>query len=194
MIEMIEFLVSDIKQYAYCPRIVYYRCVVPVGKEVSVKMRYGKVAHEQLEALERRRKLARYGLATGERLFDQWLRSQSMGLCGKLDLLIRTPAAYYPVDFKFTEGRPRRNHVLQLAAYALLVEEAYDTRVERGFIYLIPAANAVAVEISDERKREVRELLAMMRGMVASEVMPDPTPVRARCTDCEYRNYCADIW
>jgi len=42
----------------------------------------------------------------GERLFGVWLRSAPLGLSGKLDLLIRTPEACYPVDFKDTEGRP----------------------------------------------------------------------------------------
>ena len=33
-----------------------------------------------------------------------------------------------------------------------------------------------------------------IRRMIEREQMPPPTPVRNRCTDCEYRNYCGDIF
>lgn len=186
--------VSDLKQYAYCPRIVYYQHVMPVDREPTYKMAHGKEAHVSLEALEKRRKLRAYGLDSGERIFNLWLHSERLGLSGKLDLLIRTKHGVYPVDFKFTEGRPHRNHFLQLAAYALLVEERYGVSVDRGFLYLIPSKRVVTVEITDTLKQEVLESLQRIREMVRREAIPPPTPVRARCTDCEYQNYCADIW
>ena len=190
----LELRVSDLKQYAYCPRIVYYQHVMPVDREPTYKMTYGKETHAALEALERRRKLRAYGLDAGERMFHLWLSSPRLGLSGKLDLLIRTERGFYPVDFKFTEGRPRRNHFLQLAAYALLVEEQYGIPVERGFLYLIPSKDVIEVEITDTIKQEVLETIQRIREMVRQEALPPPTSVRARCTDCEYQNYCADIW
>jgi len=186
--------VSDLKQYAYCPRIVYYQHVMPVERATTYKMMYGKEAHAALEALEQRRKLRAYGLDAGERMFHLWLSSSRLGLSGKLDLLIRTEQGFYPVDFKHTEGRPHRNHLLQLAAYALLVEERYGVPVERGFLYLIPSKDVVEVEITDALKQEVLEVIQRIHEMVRREALPPPTPVRARCTDCEYQNYCADIW
>lgn len=186
--------VSDLKQYAYCPRIVYYQHLMPVDWEPTYKMTHGKEAHAALEALERRRKLKAYGLEAGERIFNLWLSSPSLGLSGKLDLLIRTEHGVYPVDFKYTEGRPSRNHFLQLAAYALLVEERYRVTVERGFLYLIPLKDVVEVKITGSLKQEVLETIQRIREMVRREAIPPPTPVRARCTDCEYQNYCADIW
>lgn len=207
----LELRVSDLKQYAYCPRIVYYQYVMPVDREPTYKMAHGKEAQVSLEALEKRRKLRAYrldsaapddptnrglkdGLDSGERIFNLWLRSERLGLNGRLDLLIHTVQGYYPVDFKYTEGGVRRNHVLQLAAYALLVEERYETAVETGFLYLIPAKDVVVLALTDEMKREVLETLAKVRRMIRQEAMPPPTPVRARCKDCEYQNYCADIW
>ena len=29
---------------------------------------------------------------------------------------------------------------------------------------------------------------------IEKEEMPPPTPVRNRCTDCEYRNFCGDVF
>jgi CRISPR-associated exonuclease Cas4 len=189
-----DLTATDLKQWAYCQRIPYYRHVLPVGHGPTYKMERGKATQEAVEALERRRGFRGYGLADGERHFGVWLRSSRLGLSGKLDLLIVTPDACYPVDFKDTEGGVRRNHRVQLAAYALLAEETFRKPAPLGFVYLVPEKGLVRVALSDEDRAEVSRMLSAMRSMIASERLPDPTLVRARCGPCEFRNYCADIW
>jgi CRISPR-associated exonuclease Cas4 len=190
----VDVSVTDLKQWAYCQRIPFYRYVLPVTPGPTYKMQRGKDVQAAVEALEKRRGFRAYGVAQGERRFAVWLRSERLGLSGKLDLLILTPDACYPVDFKDTEGGVRRNHRTQLAAYALLAEEAFERPAPQGFIYLVPRKAAVAVDLSEADRQEVRDALTAMRRMIAREEMPAPTAVRARCTACEFRNYCADIW
>jgi CRISPR-associated exonuclease Cas4 len=189
-----DLVVSDIKQYAYCRRIPYYHYVLPVEKKPTFKMEHGKDAHRIIEALEKRRRFRAYGLDRAERIFHVWLRSLELGLVGKLDLLLRTPSDCFPVDFKYTQGRPHRNHLLQLAAYGLLVEETFECQVERGFIYLIPDGAAVDCPIAPGLKAAVREAITGIHMMIRDERMPPPTDIRAKCHDCEFQNYCADIW
>jgi CRISPR-associated exonuclease Cas4 len=189
-----ELVVSDIKQYAYCPRIPFYRYALPVERRPTFKMEHGKAEHLNLERLESRRKLRRYGLDAGERLFNVSLRSLRLGLAGKLDLLIRTPDADYPVEFKHTEGGVSANHRLQLVGYGLLAEEHFGRPVGRGFVYLIPKDDVEVVEFTPEQRQTVLAMIAEVRNSVVSERMPAPTPVRGRCVDCEYRNYCGDVW
>lgn len=192
--ERIELTVTDLKQWAYCPRIPFYRYVLPVERPVTYKMERGKAIQAAVEALERRRGFRAYGMKEGERLFGVRLRSKRLGLSGKLDLLILTSKACYPVDFKDTEGRPRQNHRVQLAAYALLIEEAFRVPVPQGFLYLVPRKEVVAVPMAEAEREEVIRILGEIREMISRELMPDPTSVRARCETCEYQNYCADIW
>ena len=45
-----------------------------------------------------------------------------------------------------------------------------------------------------KEREEVTRAIAEMRRVIEQENMPGPTPVRARCVACEFRNYCADIW
>jgi CRISPR-associated exonuclease Cas4 len=190
----LQLTATDLKQWSYCPRIPYYRCVLPVRPAPTYKMQRGKDIQAAVEALERRRGFRAYGMRRGERHFGLWLHSTRLGLAGKLDLLVVTPDACYPVDFKDTEGGPRRNHRLQLAAYALLAEEAFARPVPEAFLYLVPEKRVASVPLSDADREEVRDALAAMRRMVDREEMPPPTPVRARCTVCEFQNYCRDIW
>src|SRR5437870_4030902 len=90
--------VNDLKQCEYCSRIVFYNTVMPVERKSTVKMERGKEIEMKLDALEARRTLRRYRLAEGERRYHVWLSSDRLGLSGKLDLLIVTPDACYPVD------------------------------------------------------------------------------------------------
>lgn len=190
----LAFTVTDVKQWAYCPRIPFYRYVLPVKVPPTYRMERGRDVQAAVQALERRRGLRAYSLAEGERRFGVWLHSERLGLAGKLDLLILTVAACFPVDFKDTEGGVRQNHRAQLAAYALLVEEAFQRPAPLGFIYLVPARATVSVELDEGVRARVRDALDGMRRMIASEELPPATTVGARCTACEFRNFCRDVW
>lgn len=192
--ELPPLRVNDLKQFEYCPRIVFYNTVMPLDRKVTFKMQRGTEAEFRLDALEKRRSLRRYKLGDGERRFHAWLHSERLGLSGKMDLLIVSSQGYFPVDFKYTRGRPHRNHISQLAGYAVLVDEQYQTEVETAFIYLAPVGELVAIKITKELKDEVLERLLQMRKVIREEILPEPTPVRARCAECEFRNYCGDIF
>ncbi len=190
----VDLTATDLKQWAYCPRIPFYHHVLPVRPASTYKMSRGKDVQAAVEALERRRGFRAYGMREGERHFGLWLHSARLGLSGKLDLLIVTADACYPVDFKDTAGGPRRNHRLQLAAYALLAEEAFQQPAPDGFIYLVPEKRVVSVGLVEADRDEVRNALVEMRRMIEREELPAPTTLRTRCLACEFQNYCGDIW
>lgn len=192
--DLIPLRVNDLKQFEYCPRVVFYNTVMPVERKTTVKMQRGKEEEFRLDALEKRRTLKRYELGTGERRFHVSLESRLLGLSGKLDLLIVGPKGYFPVDFKYTRGRPHRNHIMQLAGYGLLVEEAFQVRVETAFVYLAPIQHVVAVALTEQLKKQTLDRLAEIRAMIRDGILPPATPVRGRCNDCEFRNYCGDIF
>jgi CRISPR-associated exonuclease Cas4 len=184
--------VSDLKQFVYCPRVVYFSYVLPVEKASTYKMQVGQEEHVSLEGLESKRTLRRYGLERGERRFRVHLSSERYGLTGVLDLLIVSSADYYPVEFKNAPGGPALHHRYQLAAYCLLVEECFRAAVRTGFLYIVPRKQVVPVPMTPGIRERVRILLGRIRTMVAAEAMPPGTRDRRRCRDCEYRNYCAD--
>ncbi len=186
--------VNDLKQFEYCPRIVFYNTVQPLERKATVKMRRGVEVELRVEALERRRGLRKYGLAAGERRSHVWLQSERLRLSGQLDLLITVYDQGFPVDFKHTRGRPHANHRLQLGGYALLVEDVLGLRVNTGFVYLVPLGELVRIPITLELKARCLDRLADIRNMIADEWLPEPTSNRSRCIECEFRNYCGDIF
>jgi hypothetical protein len=55
------FTVTDVKQWAYCQRIPFYRYVLPVKVASTYPMERGKDVQGAVEALERRRGFRAYG-------------------------------------------------------------------------------------------------------------------------------------
>src|SRR2546425_11137107 len=106
MISLAELRVTDLKQYAYCPRIPFYQHVMGFTGKPTYKMERGRDAQAAIEALERRRKLREYGLAEGRRHFGSWLTSERLGLSRKLAPLVVGEGACFSGGFKETQGRP----------------------------------------------------------------------------------------
>jgi len=190
---MIELRVSDIKQYIYCPRIIYFYYVLPVHRRITRKMEYGKLEHIEVVHLEKRRKLKAYGLSDGERKYNVYLKSERMGLRGVIDMIITTKNGdVFPVEFKHSLSKEGLHQKYQLTAYAMLLEEVFERPVRYGFIYLIPSKTAHIIEITVSMREHIKKVLAAIRNIVLDERLPRYLRSKMRCTDCEYKNYCAD--
>lgn len=186
--------VSEIRQYHYCPRVVYFHHFLPGAGKATAKMEFGREAQEDEERLEVRRVLDKYGMREGTRHFGMWLRSDRLGLSGKIDLLVENGEEAFVVDFKLTSGDPVRGHYLQVTAYSMLVEETRGWRCGVGFLFRIPDRKLFGFRIEPGMREEVRAAAEAMRQMVAREEFPIVNQNPNRCKDCEYQNFCGDVW
>lgn len=185
--------VTDLKQWAYCRRIVYYHRVLgELGKQ-TFKMREGIAANDLLERLEARRGLQKFGWADAEKRFRIWLKDDQLGLSGRLDFVLVRGDEAAVVEFKLTAGDVGDNHRLQMGGYALLLEAGWGIRVDAGFFYRIPDDWIGAVDLREWKDR-AREAVGAIRVLEETGEFPEATSVRGRCVDCEYANYCADVW
>ena len=188
------FIVTDLKQFAYCPRVVYYSYCLPLLRPVTYKMQAGQEAHLEEKGREQRRSLRAYGLQEGERSFDLWLESSELGLRGRVDMAIRIgEQEAIPVEYKNSPGRAGAHWEQQLAAYGLLLEEAWGLSVRRGFLYFIPQRRSREVFLTAKLFGQVRGTVETMRRMVEREDMPAPTRQRGKCVACEFRRFCNDV-
>lgn len=191
--------VTDLKQYTCCPRIVFYRYCLPRIRPITYTMEEGIRSHEEEETREERRSLRNYGLTSGERVYRLPLQSRKLGLTGRVDLAIATPSREAPgakaivVEYKLSEQKAGSHFTLQLAAYALLVEEAWGLPVDQGFLYSIPLRKAEPVAITQHLRRKVIQTIAQIRQIVESEIMPSPPNSLRRCVTCEFRRFCNDV-
>jgi CRISPR-associated exonuclease Cas4 len=191
--------VTDLKQWAHCPRVVYYRYILPHIRPVTALMREGQAHHQAESAHEERRSLRPYGLTDGERHFDVSLSSTALGLRGRADMVIAVPSRAEPgarltvVEYKLTERGALRNWKLQVAAYALMLEEVWERPVERGFIYHIGRRHAEEVRLTRALRSQVVTTVASINQMIAGEGLPLPPRNTAICVACEFRRFCNDV-
>ena len=187
--------VTDLKQFVYCPRVVYYTYCLPLLRPVTYKMEAGVEAHDKATADEHRRSLRAYDLTSGQRHFDVALTSERLGLSGRIDMIIvMDEVEAIPVDYKLSRHEPPEHYRMQLAAYAELIEENWQVQVRQGFIYRLPLREAEGVPITAQRRASVRKQTAEIRRMIASQQIPEPTSKRGRCVNCEFRRFCNDVF
>lgn len=189
--------VTDLKQYAYCPRVVYYEYCLPGLRPSTHKMDAGIAAGDRAAGLEERRSLRAYGLTEGDRSFNVTVTSHRLGITGQVDMVIRTAGQngprIVPVDYKLSRRKPGQHFRLQLACYALLLEEAFERPAPEGFLYLIPARRAERVVLDQRLRKRALRSVAQIRALVEQQHMPAPVKQRTRCVDCEFRRFCNDV-
>jgi CRISPR-associated exonuclease Cas4 len=149
------------------------------------------------------------GMPAGEVVYDdsgawekqeQPLRSQRFGLVGRPDYLVRVKEtagrtareSTIPVEVK-SRTSPRvayESHILQLAAYCLLVEDHFKQRPPYGLLRYADAT--FKIPFTDALRRQVLDAAdAIRRHRRAADVARhhhDP----ARCVGCGYRRACGD--
>jgi len=184
--------VTDLKQWAYCPRVFYYQHCLPKVRPTTYKMKAGVAAGRSEVGREERRSLRAYGLTQGEREFDVPVCSERLGLRGEIDMVITTASGeVIPVDYKLS--RIAGVHFqLQLGVYGMLLEEARSVTVQRGFLYSIPLRRAETVKLDQRLRNNALKGIEAMQWIIAHETMPAPVKNRRKCVACEFRRFCND--
>ena len=190
--------VTDVKHYVYCPRIIYFDHVLHATPIFGSQQEEGKEQHEDYVRKELRRKDAVYyspDFVGAEKLLFTMLSSSSLELRGNVDCIIRTvKGEYIPVDYKNMAsdgGRAWMDHKYQLVAYALLIEEAFDTTVKRGFINYIPEDLILDVQITPSMKAHVKRILGHIKRIIREEQLPPIRVAENKCTGgCGHKQTC----
>jgi len=185
--------VTDLKNYAHCARFIYYEHCLPDVRPRTFKMDEGEAAHERERERARRRTLVAYGLPAGERQFNVRVACERLRLRGEIDELVITPdGRVLPVDYKLSR-KVNESFVIQITAYAMLLESMLSKTVEMGYIYLLTSRQMHEVPITPARRSAVLQMLDAARRIIASEQMSAPASAKAKCRDCEFRRFCNDV-
>jgi CRISPR-associated exonuclease Cas4 len=115
-------------------------------------------------------------------------------LSGRPDYVMQHRGALIPVEVK--SGRapasgPYPSHVLQLAAYCLLVEETRGQRPPHGLlVYADDDGQAYEVAYSPALEDELLDILDEMRLALDEDDVPRDHDQAALCRACGYRDAC----
>ncbi len=148
-----------------------------------------------------RRLRARSGLPAGRvvaadvgtwRRLGRPLVSRRYGLTGRPDYVVADGADLIPVEVKSARApaRPYASHVLQLAAYCLLVAETSGRRPPYGILRY--ADRTFQIPYTQELEEQLLEVLEAMREDLAAGDAPRRHQDPRRCAACGYREVCEE--
>lgn len=184
--------VTDIKHYAYCEVIVYIEHVLGIKEHTTDYMEFGKEIEK-----EKTLSFIAARLRASKVMRDPHISSKELELCGRPDYVIVSRSGdLIPVEIKWAEpgkhGRAKKDHVLQLAAYALLLEKTYPGKrysVKIGYIYYLkPQGRLVRVNIDYSLKLEILRILKKIKEI--TEGRREPIPSLKKCPSCNFRTSC----
>ena len=122
---------------------------------------------------------------------DRPLFSNRYRLTGKPDYLVRQGREIIPVEVKSTQLRgrgPYDSHVMQLAAYCLLVEDVLGVRPSHGILKYADAT--LRIDYTEDLRTELLATLKDIRWARRHGDIPRSHDDPNRCRFCGYRDAC----
>jgi len=112
------------------------------------------------------------------------IESQNLGLRGRID---RIKFLEFPVPIeRKTREKIYESDKIQLAGYALLLEEEFGRKIEKGIIEIM--GNQEEVILDDNLKNKALETAEKIRNLMEENAF---TPSNfAKCENCEFREEC----
>ena len=141
----------------------------------------------------------RSGISTGRIIYSDHGRWQKpgkplydarIGLTGKPDYLIQKDGKLIPAEVKssYAPRSPYDSHLMQLAAYCVLVEREFGERPPYGLLRY--RNRTFEIPYTHQLEMEVLELISTIRRCKTHDDIPRSHSSKARCARCGYRNTC----
>jgi len=118
------------------------------------------------------------------------LYDAGIGLTGRPDYLIKKGDQIIPAEVKssWAPRSPYDSHILQLAAYCVLVESTYGQRPPYGLLRY--KNRTFKIKFTSDLEERVLEKIDVIRKQKNKEDAPRSHNQLNRCARCGYRNIC----
>jgi len=185
---------SHIIQYLYCARFTFFEYVlcIPQYEEKNYKVMRGREMHERKS--DENTDYLRKKIGVTQKLINQYLTGKS--LRGEVDeVLTLADGTMAPLDYKFAEFKDKiyDTYKTQLYCYAVLIEQNFDAKVERGFIVYSRSRNKlVEIPVNEEDKLQIVSAAEGIGTIISENFYPKATKIKKRCVSCTYKNICTE--
>lgn len=188
---------TDVKNWVYCPLIVYYRKIMGAKPKIFEQQKAGMRKHVEMQNKIKRR----IGIAARKNKLDiihkeynKIILNEKEKLIGLIDMVVVLKnREIVPIEIKSMKsnnGKAWRDHVYQITFYAILLEKQYRKIIKRGYIYY-EDNKLIEVIISNHEKNMVRKIINSIREMMNTEKQPRVRIHAKKCTGgCGYRWIC----
>lgn len=174
--------VSAVAEVMYCPRNFYYRVIEQV-EDYNSHMLVGRLQENDRNIREL------LNIKGREKIRGVSLQSDEMGLVGTIDELEIENEYMYPVEYKKGEEDQSESSKIQLCCYALILEEVYKTKIEKGYLYFRESKSKIEVSFTEELREVTYDTIETAKKILKDGLAPEPL-CDARCVGCSMINYC----
>ena len=174
---------SALQHFLFCPR----QCALIHVEQLWAEDRAtaeGRAMHERADTAPPER---RQGVKILRALT---LRSFTLGVTGKADVVELRDGQPYPVEYKRGKPKAHRADEVQLCAQAICLEEMFGTTVPRGALFYGVTRRRMEVEFDDTLRTLTHDVAQQARALLASGQTPPPV-LKPSCTNCSLHDLCA---
>jgi len=185
---------SDVIEYLFCPRFIYYmKCLdIQQHEDARYKVMKGREVHEEKAKINKEYLRKKLGCVAKD--ISVCLNSPALNLRGEVDEVVSlADGTLAPLDYKFAEYKDWlfQTHKYQSALYALLIMENYGKVVNKGYVCYLRSNNFVKeISFCNVDFQKARNLIKEILIIVSSSYYPKKASSLAHCIDCCYKNIC----
>ena len=186
--------ISDVLEYLFCPRFIYYiYCLdIPQHEEKRFKVQKGRKVHETKRI--NNPEYLRKKLGVVRRETSVFLASKTHHIKGIVDeVLFLEDNTAAPLEYKFAQYKNKifKTYKHQLALQAMMIQENYNTKVNKGYICYTRSNNLIKqTEIKTSDFEKSTQTIDEILQIIEKGYYPNRTKHKNKCTDCCYRNIC----
>ena len=194
MEEEISITPSEVIEYMYCPRFIYFMLYlkIPQKEEQRYKVQRGREVHEKKSKANR--KYLRKKIGVVEKKIEQKLSSKRYSIHGIVDeVLFLGDGTAASLDYKFAEYKDRlyKTYKYQAVMYSMLISDNYNIEVNRAYIVYTRSNNKLKeIRIKEKDIKKLNNILGEIIRIIKKGYYPKSTSYKRRCRDCCYRNIC----
>ncbi len=139
-----------------------------------------------------------YGLELWENLVpkiksEYKISAEDLGISGKVDQVLVYPDGVIPIEIKSGKSPKEgawENHKIQLAAYALLLENTFNVSITSGYVKYIDESISRRIEINAFLKDQVKTLIKEVNLLLKSRKLPKKCSNTNKCEKCGLKKIC----
>ncbi len=181
--------ITLVKEYAYCPRIFYYKYFM-LNEPLTESMKYPKYTYQEIVALIRSHKI------DGEVIMEYPVKSKKLGIIGKIDtIIIHDNRTFSIIEVKTQASKKKlettHKHIkTQIIAYTIAAEETLHKRINKTYILSLENKKLIEIKIKPWERTELENLTKEIRKILKNQKPPQKTPNKNKCKTCFYKKYC----
>ena len=194
MNNFVNIRTTDIIEYMFCPRFIYYMNVLKIDRheEKRFLVSKGRDIHEL--KMVRNKDYLRKSVGCVSKEIDVYLTSNKLHLVGRMDeVLTLSDNTRASLDYKFASYEEKLFKTLktQQIVYSLLIEENYNCKVDKAFIVYVRSKNLLKqIDITQKDKENSLKIINDVFDIINRNHFPQATKNKLKCQDCTYKNLC----